>query len=310
MVQSNSKGKSKILVIISCSLLAANFLIGCSAGLLPPNDQEIPQFTRSDIRCQDEYRHCAIKTINDLLTKIENRQLSNLPVSPNCKLTQNTKSLKVGDGFFRQTAAFKKKRIYVDTTAQEAMLFSLLRAENGSKTNCAVRFKIIESMPENYTINELEIISGVSIIPDSLYPEDDPFALLEQNQTLNREQLISLGHKYFDSIEKNSHKGIPLHSNAMRIENGYVFAYGRFIQAFQMNSLYWLITGVRERHIFADEGKGIILANVIMDHGIGNLKILSTPIAEIITLEGSKIRYIEAIFPTDDFGITSGWNRW
>lgn len=290
-------------------LLLIYLLSGCSSGLTPPNGIGLTLVTKSTFHCQEDYRYCAISTINKLLTQIEKREYTDIPLHKDCKLTQNTKYLNVGDGFFKEAVTFSKKRFYVDTYAKEAMLFSFLKTNNGANVTFTGRFKIIETTPGNYAISELEIISGLSIFKESMYPEEDPFDLLDINQQLSRNKLISLAHQYFDGIEKTSSNGIPFHNDVLRIENGYVFSFGRFMQEFQMNTLFGMITRVRERHIIADREKGVIMANVIMDHEIGDTKILSTPVTEFFKIDETKKLYIEAIFPTDTYGITSGWER-
>ena len=81
------------------------------------------------------------------------------------------------------------------------------------------------------------------------------------------------------------------------------------MQQLQMNTIFGTIKQVRERHVLADNEKGVIIANVIMDHKLGDMEIMSTPIAEFFILDGSKIQTIEAIFSIDTFGASSGWER-
>lgn len=297
------------MIRLLCYFLLPFLVLGCTSGLTPPDGLVLTHYTRRPYQCQKDYRHCAIETINLFLRKVERRDLRDLPLATNYKFTQNTRSLSVGDGFFKEAVKFAKKRFYVDTFAQEAMLFCFFEADDQTNANFTGRFKVIETAPGMYGINELEILSGFSLLSENSYPGEDPYKLLDISHRLPRHELISLANKYYDGIEGSSSGKVPSHDNVLRSENGLFYSIGRFFKGFQMKTLLPMVIGVRERHIIADQEKGVVMANVVLDFGVGTMRSSAVPIAEIFEIDRDDKRDIESLLPTGTFDTTSGWDR-
>ena len=243
------------------------------------------------------------------IEQIEHAELYDIPLSKEYRFTQNTQELHLGDGFFRESKKFFYPRYYIDTESKEAALYSLLLLKNNNYVHFTARFKFAELAPRNYSIRELEIISALAHSSKSCYSDLDFLVQKEQNNQLNREQLISLANEYFNGIENTSSGDIPFHPEVTRTENCFTMAYGRYMQQLQMNTLFSTIPVVRERHLIADPEQGVVIGNIIFDHALGPLNIMSTPMWERFQLQEGQIRYIEAVFPTTPYGISSGWCR-
>lgn len=285
------------------------FIAGCSAGLPQPEGNRIDIVSHNAAYCREDFRSCAIDIINNIIENTEKSKLENIPFHEKSKLTQNTSELKIGGGFFKEAVRFNAKRFYIDVQEKEAVLYSLLLTKNNKYVHFTGRFKFIETQPDYYLISELEVISALSSSKESCYSDDEPFKRVDPTIQLNRKELISIVNKYFDGIENTSSEGIPFHENVIRTENCITMSYGRLMQKLQMNTLFASIPRVRERHLIADPEKGVVIGNIVFDHAIGPLELMSTPMSERFQFDGDKIRYIEAVFPTDTYGKPSGWER-
>jgi len=258
---------------------------------------------------------------------------SRLPLAKNCRFTENTRTLALGEGLWKTASEVKYRHCVADPVNGQAGLFCTLYEGGDHLTLFAARLKV-----EEEKITEIETLvsryagSDVAFKPRAL---NDPHPLLQESvpeaERLTREKMIAIADLYFEGLEKNTGEFVPLHDACNRLENGLqttnnpeLGVFGSFKCSDQLPIFTYMTTIRDRRYVIADEETGIVWCMVMFDIP-GNVKTADMPgygvielpartqhprsmlLAELFKIKNGLIHHIEAILTSVPLGTPSGW---
>jgi quinoprotein glucose dehydrogenase len=251
-----------------------------------------------------------------------------LPLAPNVKFTENSTTMKLGDGLWK-TAGPTTYRLYLlDPTSGAAALQSVIK-ENGALTSFFLRLKIVDKqIAEIETIvtrkNESNVFAPEKLTaPDPLWAQVVPPA-----ERATREQLIAAANAYFDAIETQSgnYKPAPFAADCNRFENGGQTTNvpgpnGRppmgCAAQFDAKIFTWIPEVNDRRFPVVDTEHGVVLGIVMFGEPGGQSvagsdkkrKREATLLAEAFKVTGGQIRRINAVMINRPYHAPTGWNE-
>lgn len=282
-------------------------------------------------------RTCVTKIVDDYVAAMMAKKPNAIDVSSNLKITENGKTVKLGEGVWKTVTAHSDyHQIVIDDGLQEAVFFGAFK-EGDDELLMAIRFKLsgktiveIENLLSRFDERNRLISRHKLTQPHAIYETIAP-----AGKQLSRDELIKAGHAYFDGIANSSDEGVPMHRECHRRENGVTLlkndnpttqpcpiGFHRFNY----------IPDIRDRRVaVVDRERNLVLMWAFFDVP-GNIEVdprplgpsdLDTPagrprvdtrkiprslyIAELFRLEDGLIRDIEAIMFNMDLGTKSGW---
>jgi hypothetical protein len=272
-------------------------------------------------------RPCLKGFVDDYLAALEKHDPTHLPLAPHVRFTENSATIKLGDGLWK-TAGQTTYRLYLlDPDSGGAALQSVIK-ENGALSSFLLRLKIADKkITEIETIltrkNESNVFAPEKLTaPDPLWAQVVPPA-----GRATREQLIAAANAYFDAIETQSgnYKPAPFASDCNRVENGGQTTNvpgpnGRApmgcAEQFDKKIFTWIPEVNDRRFPVVDPEHGVVLAIVMFGEPGGQpipgsdkkRKREATLLAEAFKVTGGKIHRINAVMINRPYHSPTGWN--
>lgn len=253
---------------------------------------------------------------------------SRLPVAKTVKITENAKSIRLGEGLWKTVTERKPFTQYVADAERGCAGFYGVFMEGTAYAMLALRLKIegdkiveIESLVsrlDNRTFGSPEKLIEANPIFDRILPAED---------RVPAERMIEIAHIYYDAIESNRPHIIPIDSRCSRRENGAVTLANPDPSKPAPLAPISYIPRIRDRRVAAiDVPRGQIWLWALFDipgdipvpddwpGEIGGVKfpdIRKMPrtlmVAQLFHIERDKIRDMEVFMYNFDLGTTSGW---
>lgn len=269
---------------------------------------------------------------------------SGLPLAAGARFTENGRRLALGEGLWRTASGVPDHdcACVEDEVAGQIGWWGAVDVEGGRPAVVFVRLRV-----QNGLIGEIETI--VRREASRLYdpanmdrPRAIVFETLDPSERSSREELIAIGHGYFDGIERLDGELIAIRDDCLRIENGSQTAlvadvstlagsaaalmFPMSVRAQVQSGYVAYIDAIRDRRVVAvDEGRGLVAMVVVFDHparvhsvavtGVGDVELPevhrspnSMLIAELFKVRGGRIEHIEAVLESVPFGAPTGWD--
>ncbi len=170
-------------------------------------------------------RACLKNTMTAYLNALVAQDPSKAPLAPNVRFTEDSKDLKVGEGFWKTATALGDYRQDFIDVKEQVIASHVTVEESGKRALCTVRLKVAKGR-----ITEIETLlthggdrmnSGAALAVRPGMDIEPPAA-----QRDNRKELIRVANYYprgltvggFDKVDA------PFAKDAFRIENGFVMA--------------------------------------------------------------------------------------
>jgi hypothetical protein len=196
----------------------ALLLQACGGTPPPPATEAAAPAATAPAACDED---CLTGFVDRYLEAVAARDPSKAPLSPEVRFTENTRPLKVGDGFWATATAFGEYRNYfADASTQQAGVFAVM-SEHGIPGLFTLRIKV-----ENEQITEAETIvvrkqtMGRFLRTDATAPKPVWSEPVDQAERLNREQLIGIVNPYFDALRTGDGNSVAFADQCSRFENG------------------------------------------------------------------------------------------
>jgi len=313
--------------------LALGFLgaLACALALGPAAP------ARADQTCD---RTCLVGFVDQYLAALAKRDPSALPAAKRVKFTENGVALKLGEGLWGTATAVGSYKVYVADPQMRQIGFIGVVNEHETPVMLGLRLRVAKGR-----ISEIETLVGRSTMSgaDKLTaPRPDFAEILPPEQRSNREQLVAIAMRFFDSIEQSNGALAPFAKDCERMENGLLTNHNpNFLPvkpgdlniwamdcADQISSRGFVTNNtVTPRRIWAvDEARGLVMGyyrfNIpgtltstvlsngkTMIYGLGEQQPFSAPVTEIIRVKSGKISRIEAAaMPRVPYASPSGWD--
>jgi hypothetical protein len=271
------------------------------------------------------------------------RDPARLPLSARVRFTENGQQLPVGEGLWATAGGAVHPRYaeFADPAAGQVGFFGVVE-EHGTPCIVAARMKVARGV-----ITQLETLvvrsRGFLFNPAAMRNRSSIFSDAPPLGRRSRGDSISCANRYFDGIEQDNGRIIPVHPQCVRIENGVPtvlssnrdFTSSTASQGFNLFALgvaeqidtgfFEYIPRIRDRRFpIVDLSSGCVLAIVMFDqpgtltsvnvkgHGRVDLPPLfqiptSVLIAELFRVEDGQIRGIEAVLDFMPYGMPTGW---
>lgn len=272
-------------------------------------------------------RACLKGFIDGYLDALAKHDPSGLAVAPNVKFTENSGTLKLGQGLWKTAGATTYRLYLLDPASGGAALQSVIK-ENGSLTSFFLRLKIADKkITEVETIVTRENESNV-FAPEKLTAPDPLWAqVVPAAERATREQLIAAANSYFDAIETQggNYKPAPFAADCNRFENGGQTTNvpgpnGRppmgCAAQFDAKIFTWIPEVNDRRYPVVDPEHGVVLG-IVMFGEPGGQPIPgsdktrareATLLAEAFNVTGGQIHRINAVMINRPYHSPSGWN--
>jgi hypothetical protein len=272
-------------------------------------------------------RACLKGFIDNYLDALAKHDPMSLAVAPNVKFTENSATMKLGDGLWK-TAGPTTYRLYLlDPTSGGAALQSVIK-ENNALTSFFLRLKIADKkITEIETIVTRKNESNV-FAPEKLTAPDPLWAhVVPPAERATREQLIAAANAYFDAIETQggNYKPAPFAADCNRFENGGQTTNvpgpnGRppmgCAAQFDAKIFTWIPEVNDRRFPVVDPEHGVVLAIVMFGEPGGQpipgsdkkRKREATLLAEAFKVTGGQIHRINAVMINRPYHAPTGWN--
>jgi hypothetical protein len=181
-----------------------------------------------DASAQTSDRDALKGFMTQFLDALTSKKTDSLPLDANVKVTENCKTIKVGDGYYKDVNGTVKYRLDIIDVAQSGV-GALTVIKGTSQVLFAVRLKI-----KNQKITEIETMvtknsteGGGIFNPDGFKvpPADSDMTVMPKAELLNtRAEMIATASKYPEAMKKGTgtfnKNGLYYSKGAYRIENG------------------------------------------------------------------------------------------
>jgi len=258
---------------------------------------------------------------------------SRLPLSDEVRFTENTRSLKLGEGLWKTASAIKYRQAVADPSQGQVGLFSTLQEGGEQLTLLALRLKVVnKKIAEIETIVSRYVGRALAFKPEALI-EPNPILneMVPASERLPRDKMIAIADLYLEGLEKNSAEFIPIHKDCNRLENGLQttnnpdLGFITSLSCAEQIPIFTYMTKIRDRRYpIIDEELGLVWCIVMFDvpgtvktaelPGYGMVELpprtqipRSALVAEIFKIRNGQIHYIEAILTGVPLGTRPGW---
>jgi hypothetical protein len=294
-------------------------------------------------RASDCDRQCLYGFIDQYLQALAAKDPSRLPWAKSVKFTENNVVLAIGDGLWGTASGVGPEDVRAADPANGQVVYMGVVAEHGVQSFFALRMKV-----DDHKISEVETIvdrkglgPGPFGDPAAIEPLPILLADVPSDQQTPRAKMIALADGYFNTLQLNDgHIFTVFDPACSRRENGVWTAsdphpdpkssfsqFGKYSceEGFKLGNYRW-DDRVRDRRFpLVDEGKGLILAGLFIDHsgrlqkytttdGVEHESPVKSPHSfcalELFKIQDGKIRHAEAVFITVPYSMPSPWVRY
>jgi hypothetical protein len=286
-------------------------------------------------------RECLNGFVDQYLAGLAARDASHLPVASTVKFTENSVTLKLGQGLWGTATGLGTYKLYfADPALGDVGFIGVVKEWNNPVILC-LRLKV-----KDQKITEAEtIVSRDATAAASLDKMGQPNPVLNEaipsGERASREELIKTANMYFTGLQNNDGKGVyPFTEDCNRIENGTqttnnpaldkTATSGSGYPIFSMGcaaqfkaGFFRVVTRIRDRRfLVVDSERGLAFAFAFFDHA-GTVKTvtltdgttfpeslrhpLTWELGEVFKIEKGKIRYIQAVLTQAQYGLKPGW---
>lgn len=259
-------------------------------------------------------RDCLRGFITQYLDAMVAHKPSSLPVAANARFTEDTKTLKLGEGLWKDSTGLGKYRQDILDVRQGVAASQVIAEENGMPVMLVLRLKIagkkITEMETQVTRNRAEgAIFNIGAIQETR-PEMN--LVPDKAQLASREQAIKIAEFYPAGLKIGSFVDVdaPFAADAYRIENGTITAGKGCSRAGCENIKAQKIMkhpDITTRVAAVDEELGIVLLRMNFgntgSYGPGNALI----VWEAFKVYGGQIHAVEAFMRVLPANLGSGW---
>ncbi len=325
---------NKFVGLTALAVVAALSVSACQKKSDEPTAAAAP----AQLSCD---RACLLGTVDKYIDALVKHDAKQAPFADNARFTENAQVLRLNDGLWNTASEGPQgyKLVAADPTTGQAA-FYLLMKESGNPIWLSGRMKV-----DQQQITELETViirkgSGFGNF-DLAAPLPVWNEVLTPEQRRPRAEMIEIGNKYFDALEKNLADYVPFDDQCNRIENGMQTtnntsanfggpngpAVGKLGCRDNINSMMWrYITKIGPRRfLVVDEERGIVMA-MAMFHQDGSIESTNVPgfgeykysaqtlrpfttvIPEMFKIRDGKILQIEATMASIPYGSKSRWD--
>lgn len=284
-------------------------------------------------------RVCLDGFMDKFLASMKAHDPSLLPMTKNVKFTENTITLKPGQGLWVSLTGVTPYTFHLadPQTSQAGFLGRVL--EWGKPLYIAARLKV-----KGGKVSEIEVIAerdapfGNTTITT---PRPDFSTPLKPSERVPRAQMIAAAMSYFDSLEQHNGKIAPFADDCQRFENGVqttgpragpsllpkpapgALDIGALGCAAQMSTGIFIATITPRRIWLVDEERGVVMGEFFFSHDGKTTRIklsdgsvrkerdpapASYIAGEMFRIKSGKISRIEAVYGMKlPFGIGTGW---
>jgi hypothetical protein len=272
------------------------------------------------------------------------RDAGSAPLAASARYTENGQALPFDAGLWATATSAPVVHVqFADPEAGQAGFFGAI-TENEAPVIVAARVKLTGDR-----ISEVEVIavrSGHLLFdPEVMSKPSTIIRAVPAGKRASRAELLAAANAYFDGIEQNNGRMIPVLSDCVRIENGVSTVRAverstfeasdetpRRFNLFSMGVAEQIDIGFFQyisqidgrRFLVVDEEQSIVFGVVMFQHpglmrkvevkghGVVDLPSFAqrpstAMIAELFQVEDGRIRAIEAVFDFFPFGMASGW---
>jgi hypothetical protein len=285
-------------------------------------------------------RECLEGFVNHYLSALAARDPSKLSFASDVKFTENTATLKIGEGFWvtaNGTGTFKL--YFAEPEAGQVGFIGTMREWDNPVIFC-LRLKVAGGKiaeVEDFVVRDADAAKKLEAMSrNPLFVKTVPVA-----ERATRDDLIKTANMYFSGLQNNDGKGVyPFSEDCNRIENGTQTTNNPGLAkaqadnpGFEIMSLgceaqfktgyFKIVTHIRDRRwVIVDRERGLAFAFAFFDHA-GTVKTITLTdgstfpatlrhpftweIGELFKVENGKIHAIQAVLTQEPYGITSGW---
>jgi len=325
--------------------VVAVLLQACSSDPGASPSAQVQPASESAAPCDEA---CLNGFVDRYLEAVAARDPAKAPLAPNVRFTENTRPLKVGDGFWATATAFGEYRNYfADVEGQQAGVFAVM-SEHGIPGLFTLRIKVQDGLiTEAETIVVRKQTMGRFLRTDATAPKaawNEPVS-----GKLSRQQLIDIVDPYFDALRTGDGNSVSFDDNCSRIENGTQTAGvtpqapppGQAGAATPANTFGLRPSGCRDgfnsgatkyiqevdprRYLVVNEEKGLVFGVFMFRHpgtlleydspGRGKVKFIEAAlnpmdvvVAELFKVRDGKITDIEAQMVSLPYRSDTGWD--
>lgn len=221
-------------------------------------------------------RACLIGLTDGYLAALAAKDPSKAPVTRTARFTENTNSMKLGDGLWGTINSLGAFKLYVTDPKTGQVAFYGTAKENGETALLGLRLKAQGRKigeVEQFVVRKATGIHGTFDTlqqPDPAWDEPIPKA-----ERLSRAAMIKAVDLYFDGIEQGNGDIVPFDPEAVRVENGRVTAPiaatadrpAMSAQAQMNTKTFNYIPHVTQRRYLAiDEERGLVFGTFMFQH--------------------------------------------
>ena len=226
-------------------------------------------------------RTCLYGFMDQYLKALVAHDPAHLPLASNARFTENTNTMKLGDGLWRTINSLGSYTLYAADPQQGNVVYYGTAKENGQLALFAVRLKVHDGKLteiENFVIRKASGIHGTFETltqPDPVWAQ--PLAPAER---VSRAAMIHAANQYFNGIEQGNGDIVPFDDDCIRIENGRqtapssAAASGAMAgrppmtarQQFNSKAFAYITEVTQRRFLVVDEEHGVVFGTFMFAH--------------------------------------------
>lgn len=261
-------------------------------------------------------RACLQGFVDSYLEAMAKHDASKVPVAASVKFTENGKTLKLGEGFWKTAGAASYRLYALDPSHGDAAVQAVV-AEGADPTVFLVRLKVTQKK-----ITEVETLvcrkgQAGFFAPEKMTTSPAAFGeAVPESARSSREQLASFANGYFTAVQTEGSKdyqAAPLAADMNRFENGVQTTNVPIMGMPAMSGAEQLDKGVfkdlmidHRRFPVVDRENGVVLGMVLM-HAKMDGQVGGILIAEMFKVAGGKIHQVQAVMVNVPNDSTTGW---
>ncbi len=166
-------------------------------------------------------RACLYGLMDQYLKALVAHDPSQLPLSANVKFTENTNTMKIGDGLWQTINSLGAYTLYAADPSQGNVVYYGTAMENGQLALFAARLKQSSRKLTEVETFVIRKVTGIHGTFETLTQPDPVWAQpLAAGERVSRQAMIHAADQYFNGIEQGNGDIVPFDDDCVRIENG------------------------------------------------------------------------------------------